>query len=249
MKPLSGLVALIILAGVFGVSHVFGVAHADAAERGKLIFEDDFERNESQEEKDEIGKGWGTNSKTRAKGNKQVDLRDGAMYIYIHEAADHAVSVTHPAEFQNGSVELRFMLENPKDTLGLDFADAQCKTVHAGHLFKVTVGAGKVDIADLKTGVMDLAVYDLRKAGKKLPDEVVERLKTTRKTVPFKFETGKWYTLNVTNRDDQVDVSIDGKDVGSFASAGFAHPTKKTLRLSVPKQAVVDDVKIFAAAK
>ncbi len=81
----------------------------------KLIFEDDFERNESDEEKEELGNGWSTNSSKRAGGNKQVDLREGTMHIYMHKAADHAVSVRHDAQFQNGEVHLRFMLENEKD--------------------------------------------------------------------------------------------------------------------------------------
>lgn len=228
------------------LSAVFVLTPLRADERGKLIFEDNFDRNESQETKDDIGNGWGTNSKSRAAGNKQVDLRDGAMYIYIHEAADHAVSLTHAAEFQNGSVELRFMLEDPKDTLGLDFADLQCKTVHAGHLFKVTVGNNKLDISDLKTGNMDLEIYNAKKE-KTLTPAMEERMKVTKKVFPAKLETGRWYTMNVTNSGDKVNVTIDGKQVGTFSSEGFAHPTKRMLRLSVPKQAVVDDVKIFAA--
>ena len=52
-----------------------------AGDKAKLIFSDDFERNESVESKEEVGNGWATNSKKRAAGNKQVDLRDGAMYI------------------------------------------------------------------------------------------------------------------------------------------------------------------------
>jgi len=37
--------------------------------RGVVVFEDDFERSESQEKTDEPGNGWSTNSKKRAKGN------------------------------------------------------------------------------------------------------------------------------------------------------------------------------------
>ena len=74
-----------------------------------------------------------------------------------------------------------------------------------------------------------------------------ERMKVTKKVFPAKLETGRWYTMNVTNSGDKVNVTIDGKQVGTFSSEGFAHPTKRMLRLSVPKQAVVDDVKIFAA--
>ena len=216
-----------------------------AEDRGKLIFEDDFERNESQETKDEIGKGWGTNSRTRAAGNKQVDLKNGAMYIYIHKVADHAVSVTHPAEFRDGSVELRFMLENEKDSLGLNFADLKYKKVHAGHLFMAKVNPRYVELTDLKTGNMDLKTRELRLA-KKLPAELQEQLKTKRKRFPVKLETGKWYTLLVTVSGEELTVKIDGRTVGSFSSAGSAHPTKRLLRLSVPRNAVVDDVKIYA---
>ena len=75
-----------------------------------MIFEDDFDRNEPQEQTDEPGNGWRTNSKTRAGGNKQVSLRDGAMHIYTHREADHAVSVTDDADFTDGAVQCRVKL-------------------------------------------------------------------------------------------------------------------------------------------
>ena len=52
------------------------------ADFGELIFEDDFERSESQEEKDEPGNDWTTSSDKTAGGRKQVDLRDGAMHMH-----------------------------------------------------------------------------------------------------------------------------------------------------------------------
>lgn len=217
-----------------------------AADHGTLIFSDDFARNEAQEKTDEPGNGWATNSKSRAKGNKQVDLKDGAMYITIHAEADHAVSVTHPAEFTDGAVELRFMLENEADTLGLDFADLGFKDVHAGHLFKVDVGTKKVSIDDSKTGGMNMKFYDAKKA-KTLTKEQTQFINSMKKTFPAKLKAGQWYTLLVTIKGDTVTASIDGKEAATATSDGFAHPTKKMLRLSVPKSAVVDDVKIWAA--
>ena len=108
------------------VPFAFGAdTSARADERGKLIFSDDFERNESQEAKEELSNGWGSNSKSRAKGNKQVDLKDGAMRITTHHEADHAASETHPAEYREGTIEMRFLLENPQDVLGLDNADSE----------------------------------------------------------------------------------------------------------------------------
>lgn len=222
--------------------------YARADEPGKLIFADNFDRKENNEGVDGIGNGWGTNSKTRAKGNKQVALRDGAMHIFIHEAADHAVSVRHDAEFTDGVVKLRFKLEHDRDVLGLDFADLQLKTVHAGHLFKVTVYANKTTIVDMKTGTMKKEIHDAKK-GAGLTPEMKKLLVGKTKQFKHKLETDAWHSLVVRIAGDTVSVSIDGKDVGSFASEGFAHPTKRMLRLSVPRQAVVDDLQIYSISK
>lgn len=216
-----------------------------AAEHGQLIFQDDFARNESQEKTDEPGNGWGTNSKSRAKGNKQVDLRDGAMRIYLSPEANHAVSVTHAAELTNGAVAMRFMLEDAKDSLGLDFADAQCKDVHAGHLLAARVNPKQVIFQDLKTGNMRLDIHTARTAKQKLTAEQQEALKGKQKIVPHAIAIGQWHDLLVTIAGDTLSVSIDGQPAGSFRSAGIAHPTKRMLRLAVPRNAVVDDVKIW----
>jgi hypothetical protein len=211
---------------------------------GELLFEDDFERIESQELKDEPGKDWGTNSKSRAKGNKQVDLRDGAMHIHIHEQADHAVSVTQPAVFTDGSVALRFMLEDVKDSLGLNFADLEFKEVHAGHLFMVKVDPKRVQCQDLKTGNMRLDIRKAREAKTPLTAEQESALEGKDKIFPLPLEVGKWHDLIVQVTGDEVAVTIDGAEVGRFRSPGIAHPTKRLLRLSVPRNAVVDDVAI-----
>ncbi|MCF7790320.1 MAG: LamG domain-containing protein [Prosthecobacter sp.] len=234
MKPIPALLATLVLTAV-----------VSAEDLGQLLFQDDFARSESQEKTDEPGNGWGTNSKSRAKGNKQVDLRDGAMYIYLSPEANHAVSVTHDAEFTNGAVSLRFMLEDAKDSLGLDFADAGCKEVHAGHLFVVRINPTQVTLQDLKTGSMRLDISEARKAKQKLTEEQKKAMEGKQKIIPQPTEIGKWHDLVVTISGDELSATIDGKAVGSFTSPGIAHPTKKMLRLSVPRNAVVDDVKIW----
>lgn len=234
MKPALCLLASLTLA-----------ASVSAEELGQLLFQDDFERNESQEQTDDPGNGWGTNSKSRAKGHKQVDLRNGAMYIYLHPEANHAVSVTHSAEFTDGAVSLRFMLEDAKDSLGLDFADLQCKEVHAGHLFAARVSPTQVALQDLKTGNMRLDISEARQAKKKLTPEQQKALEGKQKLIPQTSEVGKWHDLVVKISGDELSATIDGKEAGSFHSPGIAHPTKKMLRLSVPRNAVVDDVKIW----
>ncbi len=218
-----------------------------AADPGRLLFEDDFERNESQETTDEPGNGWGTNSKSRAKGHKQVDLRDGAMFIYIHAEANHAVSVTQPAEFTDGAVGLRFKLEDKRDSLGLNFADLQFKEVHAGHLFAAKVSPAKVQLQDLKTGNMRLDIRETREAKKPLSAEQKAALEGKEKSFPQDIAVGQWHDLLVSVNGDELSVTLDGRLAGSFKSPGIAHPTKRLLRLSVPRNAVVDDVKIWRA--
>jgi len=216
-----------------------------AEDLGQLIFQDDFERVESQETKDEPGNGWGTNSKSRAKGNKQVDLKDGAMRVFIHAEADHAVSVTHPAGFTDGAVSLRFMLEDAQDSLGLNFADLEFKEVHAGHLFAARVSTKSVLFQDLKTGNMRLDIREAHQAKQKLTEEQQQAIKGKEKAIPHPLETGKWHDLTVKIAGDELSVTINGQLVGSFKSPGIAHPTKRTLRFAVPRNAVVDDVKIW----
>ncbi|MBI5770485.1 MAG: hypothetical protein HZA93_22095 [Verrucomicrobia bacterium] len=216
-------------------------------EPGRLIFSDDFNRTESQEKTDEPGNGWTTNSKARAKGDKQVDLRDGAMHIFLSPQADHAVSVAHAAEFTDGTVALRFRLDDARDSLGLDFADLQCKEVHAGHLLAARVAAKQVVLQDLKTGGMRLDIHTARQAKQKLTAEQEQALKGKQKAVPQTVALGQWHDLAVKIAGDELTVTLDGKVVGALKSPGIAHPTKRMLRLAVPRNAVVDDLKIWRA--
>jgi hypothetical protein len=215
------------------------------ADLGELVFHDDFKRSESQGKKDEPGKGWATNSAKRAQGDKQVDLKDGTMRIYISPRADHAVSVTHPFEFRNGSVALRFLLEDKKDSLGLNFADLNFKGVHAGHLFVVRIYSNRIEITDLKTGAMRKDIRETRKAKKALSEEQNHALKGKSKRFTHETATGKWHELLVTVSGDQLSIELNGQQVGSFSSSGISHPTKQMLRLSVPQNVVVDDVRLW----
>ena len=242
ITPTSVRLVFAIAVAMLGALLPSGQVHS--ADHGQLIFADDFERTESQEEKDEPGNGWKTNSEKRAKGDKQVDLREGAMHIFISKRADHGVSVVHDAAFADGAVELRFKLESKGDSLGLNFADLKYKEVHAGHLFAVRIHPTKVLLQDLKTGNMDLKIRQARLANQ-LTQEQKAMLKSKQQSFAHSLEVGKWHTALAVVHGETLTVSINGKQVGSFTSPGIAHPTKRTLRLAVPKKAVVDDLKIW----
>ena len=105
-----------------------------------------------------------------------------------------------------------------------------------------------MQINDLKTGNMKLAIRTARQ-DKTITPEQQKMLKTKTKRFPNKVEAGKWHTLSVTIKGQTMTVVINDKEVGSFTSEGIAHPTKRTLRVAVPKKAIIDDLKIYSLAK
>lgn len=209
-----------------------------------VLIDDDFDRTEQDDAKEQVGGDWRTNSKSRAKGNKQVDLVSGAMHIVKHAEADHGVSVTHEAAFDDATIELRFRLENKKDDLGVNIADMNEKGVHAGHICMVRVRPQHVEIHDLKTGRMRLDLRDRRKAGEKLSKEETELIASRTKRIPHELGLGEWHDLRIDLVGNRITVLIDGDEVGSFASEGIDHPTKSRLRIAVNREAWVDDVKV-----
>ncbi|MGI9472734.1 MAG: family 16 glycoside hydrolase [Rubripirellula sp.] len=210
---------------------------------GELLFQDDFNRQEEDDSKEQVGNNWGTNSKSRAAGNKQVDLKDGALHIKRHEVADHGVSVVQDVKFRDCVIELRFQL-GKTDDLGINIADMQEKSVHAGHLCVARIRLNRVEITDLKTGRMNLQVRESRKSGS--PSEAVQELvKKKSKFFDVDLSENEWHDLRVQIKGDTMSVAIDGESVGAFQSPGVAHPTKRRLRLAVGKSAVVDDINIW----
>ena len=85
--------------------------------------------------------------------------------MHTAEGANHAVSTRHEFAFEDGTVGMRFRLDNDEDKLQLNFAEMNLKTVHAGHLFDVTVSLEKVYFEDKKTGAMNLEIRKARAKG------------------------------------------------------------------------------------
>ncbi len=210
---------------------------------GKLIFEDDFNRDESTPDKEEIGKEWWSNSAWRAQGKKQVDLDNGAMHVTRVPEADHGVAIFQKMEFQDGIVQLRFKL-GKGDDLGLDFVDRELKTVHAGHLCIARVRLNSLQLTDSKTGVMDNTIRERRLAGDKSP-ELAALLKTKTASFGLDLKPDTWYELRVIVTGDVMRAMIDDKVIGDFQSPGIGHPTKRMITLAVNKSAWIDDVKVW----
>ena len=223
-----------------GTEH--GETEHGETEHGEILIDDHFNRQEENDAFEQIGNGWGTNSKKRAKGVKQVDLVDGAMRITRAEVADHGVSVFHEAAFKDAVVSLRFQLSKGDD-LGINIADMNEKTVHAGHICVARLQLNKLEIKDLKTGSMDLARRKRRQNGAETPEDETRITETTKKKT-IKLEPDRWHELEIRIVDDQMIVKLNGDIAGMFSSEGIAHSTKSRLRLSVNQNAWVDNVKL-----
>ncbi len=215
---------------------------AIADDKETVLLEDDFNRSETDDTQEQPGNEWGTNSKSRAQGVKQVDLRDGAMFIRKAEVADHGVSVTHEAAFQDAVISLRFKL-GKGDDLGINIADMNEKSVHAGHICLAKVRSDKLEMTDLKTGRMKLENREARLA-EKLTAEQKQAINRKSRYRDLDLSTDEWHALEVRIDGPRMTVSIDSKQVGWFESEGIGHATKSRLRLAVNREAWVDDVKI-----
>lgn len=214
------------------------------SEKGHLLFSDDFSRDEPTPDKEDIGNGWTSNSAWRAKGMKQVDLKEGAMVVNRVPEANHGVAIFHDVAFRDGAVKLKFKL-GAGDDLGVDFVDRECKTVHAGHLCVAQITLKNVTLRDSKTGGMDLKIRERREKEGNSP-ELAKLLKDKSKGFPLSLEADKWYEMLIVVEGDTMRFTLDGKAIGQFSSEGIAHPTKRMITLAVNKKAQVDDVHVWS---
>jgi len=222
---------------------VVGLFSVAAVGAPQSLLKDAFERSEADDKLEQVGNGWGTNSQKRAKGVKQANLKDGALHIKRAAVADHGVSVTHEVAFRDAEIRLRFKFDDAKDRLGINIADMNEKSVHAGHICMAKFGTTELEISDLKTGKMNLASRRAREKGP-LRKEEAQRLKIKSKKFRHETAVGEWHTVLVKIQGETMTVAIDGEAVGSFASEGIGHPTKSRLRLAVDRQVWVDDVEV-----
>ncbi len=92
---------------------------------------------------------------------------------------------------------------------------------------------------------MRLDIQTARQAKQKLTADQQQALVGKDKKIPATLAVGEWHDLLVKISGDELTVTVDGQLMGTLKSPGIAHPTKKMLRLAVPRNAVVDDVKIW----
>jgi hypothetical protein len=210
-----------------------------AGDYSRVIFSDDFSGNA-------FGPRWGHYKSSSV-------VKDGVLVGITAPTSDHSAVDNIKFDGERDlevAVKFRFTSDQAK-SFNVWFDDKGYKGSHAGHICQASISPTGVNLADAKTGGFDLTggLYDRKKANQ-LTDEEKKMLATKAAKFPVKLALSDWHTLVVQTKGDELSVSIDGKAVGSFKSAGIAHETKSLVSLTTnPVDVHYDDFSIKAAAK
>ena len=220
-------------------------------EKGRLLFHDAFEREETGNDMKAIGNGWESATADRVPQIKQADIDDGILKVAsATKEAGHAAHIHHDAGFADGGVVVRFRFPglNDDESLQLGFVDREMQGVHAGHLCYGTLSRSSITLSDSKTGVMNLEIRRRRQEyldrKEKLPADLDALLKSKQLTVPWKADTS-WHELVLVTEGDEMRLSLDGQLLAHHRSEGFAHPMKRWFSFLTPSTVWIDDVKIW----
>ena len=207
------------------------------AEKGALVFADDFSTNR-------FGGVW-------TERIPSAGVENGVMYGRQTTTA-HGSVATAKLDLPEGNLicECRVQFEH-NVTVAFEFDDMSYPDSVAGHIARVTLEQQLVKLHDDKDGFMNRKLIALKKsddAAAKAGAEA-EMAKHTQQ-VPMKLETQKWYLLGVEIVGDRMRVTLDGKPIGFLQSPGLAYEKKPDLKISVSgKQALFGDLRVWAVKR
>jgi len=219
-------------------------------ERGTLLFEDDFEREEEGNLAAALGAGWTSATADRVPSVKQADLDAGVLKVTVDPRAGHGAHLHHEAGFADGGAILRFRLPGISrgESLNVGFVDRETSPSRAGHLCYAIVDGRTIRLLDRKTGYSDPEIAKRRDPylarREPLPPDLEALLATKMRDVAWPGDH-EWHELVVATEGDEMRVSLDGRLLGRHRSAGFAHPVKRWFSLGIGTTAWVDDVRVY----
>ncbi|MCX6836742.1 MAG: hypothetical protein NTX35_02875 [Verrucomicrobia bacterium] len=212
---------------------------AFSADYPRVIFSDDFAA-------EGFGKRWGHYKSSSI-------VKDGVLIGITAPTSDHSAVDNIKIDGERDlevSVKFCFVSDKAK-SFNVWFDDKNYKGSHAGHICQATISPNGVNLADAKTGGFDLAngLYDRKKANQ-LTDDEKKMLAAKAQKFPATLALQEWHTLVVQTQGDEISVTIDGKAIGSFKSAGINHDTKSLISLTTNAVDVeYDDFSIKGVAK
>ncbi len=127
--------------------------------------------------------------------------------------------------------------------------DKNEKSVHAGHICRVSVFPKRLIAGDDKTGSMNLEVREQRKnpaLAKQSKAALDALLARTRAAADVDIQPKKWHQLRVRIEGESMNVFLDGEMVIQLKSPGIAHPTKTQFGFTVNGSVIeFDNLRVF----
>lgn len=168
-------------------------------------------------------------------------VHDGYLTVGEREGNNHPAIVKIWKDFGDIVLKFSFRFDGSRG-FSVVFNDPGEKSVHSGHVVRLSFTPKSVTLTDDKTGLMNLQWIDKRKDPAFKDRIEAVRGKTSRRFTA-NLEPGRWHAAVMEVTGDEMRVSVDGKLIGSFHSPGFAHPTKKSFHFSVSgRDLSLDDV-------
>lgn len=200
------------------------------AQRGELIFSDDFERTE-------LG-GWKSLIPT-------FTVRDGVLKGE-QTRDDHGAVGRVYLPMKDVVVAFKFKLDGSTGFNAV-FDDQKHKGSHAGHICRVAFAPKQIRLGDDKEGVMRNDIFEMRKDPARKAE--AEKLLAGRGTATnFVLDPKPWHSVTIEILGDRMRVTLDGKPVGELKSPGIAHETKSSFHFTVNGPGVLfDEVRIWKA--
>lgn len=200
------------------------------AQKGELLFSDDFERSDLGE--------WKTVIPTFA-------VQNGVLRGW-QTRDDHGAVGRVYRPMKDVVVEFKFMLDGSTGFNAV-FDDNNHKGSHAGHICRVAFAPKQIRIGDDKEGVMRHDIFEMRKDPAK-KNEAEKLLAGRSSAVNRTVEPKKWHTVRIELLGDVLRVTMDEEPAGELKSPGIAHETKQSFHFTVNGPGVLfDEVRIWTA--
>ncbi len=206
----------------------------------ELRFNDDFKGRTEIGENYRTGRGmqkaWAVVDETLV--GKQINDSHGAVIRTDIEFDD--IDITFDFRFQGGR------------SFNVVIDDKNEKSVHAGHICRVSVFPKRLIIGDDKTGAMNLEVRALRQRkdlSKREKNKLKNVLAKTTANAKVSIKPGQWHQLRVRIKGEVMKAFLDGKQVTTLRSPGIGHPTKTEFGFTVNGSAIeYDNLKVLQPA-
>ena len=200
------------------------------AEKGELLFSDDFDRSDLGEWKVVI---------------PAFDVREGVL-VGRQERDDHGAVGRVYRPMKDVVVEFKFRLRGSK-SFNTVFDDQKWKQSHAGHICRVAFTPKAIRLGDDREGVMRNDIFAMRRDPARKA-EANKLLAGRSSTAQATFEQNRWYRVHIEIVGDRMRVCLDGQPVGVLQSPGIGHDTKSSFHFTVSGPGIeFDEVRIWKA--